>query len=502
VNRFVTAAVAVASTAVLISGCTRQSESKPQLAPPNPDQIAGAPVANGPSGVRPNAPGPTRPIENTGAGDIDMLAGLSIADVEEFWTGAYATPLKGKFTPVNAVFSWDSRYKHGKFCGEDIYGFINAMWCGSDEENCPSAGPPACSPSNDTIGWDRGVLLPDERDIAGDLGVTLVLAHEYGHAITWAMADLLKGDSRDVAFASEQQADCFAGVYMRWVVDGKSKRFTLSNGDGLTKMLIGMIGLRDPLVAQGDPKLSRLYHGSAFERITAFQFGFNQGAAACASIDVKEVRQRRKNLPKDFLSEGSTGEYPISEESVGNAVAVLTKLFSPADPPQLSFEQAPCADAKAVPPASYCPSTNTLNVDMNRLILMGTSLNRGSPLDLGGATSLHGDYTAYAVLVSRFMMAVEKQRGGLSLNNTDAGLRTACLTGVATTKLSEDVTLPDGRSFILTGGDLDEAVTGLLNNGLAASDVNGAYAPSAFARVDAFRTGVLGDEDSCYKRWP
>lgn len=45
-------------------------------------------------------------------------------------------------------------------------------------------------------------------------------------------------------------------------------------------------------------------------------------------------------------------------------------------------------------------------------------------------------------------------------------------------------------------------MAGLLSNGLAASDVNGESVPSGFSRIDAFRTGVLGDQDRCLKRFP
>lgn len=100
------------------------------------------------------------------------------------------------------------------------------------------------------------------------------------------------------------------------------------------------------------------------------------------------------------------------------------------------------------------------------------------------------------------MLAVQKQRGGLSLDNASAGLRTACLTGVATAKLAKGIPLSNGNTVRLTGGDLDEAVAGVLTNGLAASNVNGEFAPSGFARVDAFRSGVLTDEDTCLKQWP
>jgi hypothetical protein len=73
---------------------------------------------------------------------------------------------------------------------------------------------------------------------------------------------------------------------------------------------------------------------------------------------------------------------------------------------------------------------------------------------------------------------------------------------VATTKLSKDVTTPDGNTVALTAGDIDEAISGLLTNGLVASDVNGASVPAGFSRIDAFRVGVLGDAMRCLKRFP
>jgi predicted metalloprotease len=495
-NRLLSAAVAAASTALLITGCAKPHDSKPDSVAPDPSQIAGRPITEGPSGLRPGAPGPTRPIVNTDNGEIDHIAGMSIADIEEFWTAAYGEPLKGKFTPVNSLFSYDLRYKHGTFCGSPTYEDKNAGWCPVDgpAQNCPSDGS-ACSPAENTIGWDRGALLPEQRAAGGDIAVTFILAHEYGHAITWAMADLLKGHSLEETLASEQQADCFAGTYIRWVVDDKSPRFTLNTGEGLTKLLVAMIGSRDPLISASDPNVRRLVHGSAFDRVTAFQMGFNHGASACPGIDPTEIKQRRAKLPKELLEQGQTGEVPITQDSVKLNIDALTKVFSPAEPPTISFDQPSCPDAKPTPPASYCPATNTIAIDMDRLILMGTSLSRGTPLDTKPPV-VFGDATAYSVLMSRYMLAVQKERGGLSLDDTHAGLRTACLTGVASTKLSSR------EEFKLTGGDLDETITGLLTNGLIAANVNGDYAPNAFARAEAFRTGVLGDEDSCYKRWP
>jgi hypothetical protein len=54
---------------------------------------------------------------------------------------------------------------------------------------------------------------------------------------------------------------------------------------------------------------------------------------------------------------------------------------------------------------------------------------------------------------------------------------------------------------VLTAGDLDKVVWGLLTNHLVASDVDGVPVPAGFTRIVAFRLGVGGDESVCYKRF-
>jgi hypothetical protein len=156
-----------------------------------------------------------------------------------------------------------------------------------------------------------------------------------------------------------------------------------------------------------------------------------------------------------------------------------------------------CPDARPSPPASYCPATNTIAVDLPGLQKIGTSHGEDDP-----TTLLSGDNSAYSVLMSRYMLSLQHARGGLDLDSAEAGLRTACLTGVATTMLAQQVNTPDGNTVALTAGDLDEAVSGLLSNGLAASDVNGETVPAGFSRIDAFRNGVLGNQERCLKRFP
>ncbi len=470
--------LAAVGIAAVVTSCSSAVTGRPVSVFEDPFKVGGLEAVDGPTGLRPDAKPPSREVTGTDGGEVDELAAQSVSDLEEFWKFAYPDTFDGELTPVNDLISWDSEDYDGTFCDETTEGLVNAGFCERDN----------------TIGWDRTVLMPSLRDAYGDMAITMVLAHEYGHAIQKAAALNPRGVPTLVA---EQQADCFSGVYLRWVAEGKSPRFTLSTGEGLNNLLAAMISFRDPLLSADEGYSGGDEHGSAFERISAFQFGFTDGTAACAAINLKEIKERRGDLPVDLPSDQS-GELPVTEKSVRSVVDAMNLLFTPKNPPKLSFDAgaaSPCADARPSPPVSYCPSTNTIAVDLGGLKALGT------PTKGYDGPALQGDNSAYSVLTSRYMLALQHERGGVALDTAEAGLRTACLTGVATTALSKTITTPAGDAVALTAGDLDEAVSGLLTNGLAASDVNGETVPAGFSRIDAFRVGVLGDADRCYKRF-
>lgn len=468
--------VAIFAAAALLAGCAAPVAGTAVSVFADPFKVGGIEAVDGPTGLRPDAKPESRTVTGTDGGEIDELAGQSISDLEEFWKFAYPDTFDGEFEAVKDLVSWDSDAWKGTFCDEPTEGLINAGYCEQDN----------------TIGWDRTVLMPALRQANGDMAITMVLAHEYGHAIQKLATLNPKGVP---TLVTEQQADCLAGVYVRWVAEGKSPRFTLSTGDGLNNLLAAMISFRDPVMSQDDYYGSEDEHGSAFERISAFQFGFTDGAAACKAITIKEIRDRRGDLPVELPSDES-GELPVTEGSVRSLVDAMNILFEPKNPPQLSFDPTTaCPDARTSPPTSYCPATNTIVVDLPALQALG------NPVEGEDGVVLQGDNTAYSALMSRYMLAVQHEHGGVLLDNAEAGLRTACLTGVATTKLSTTITTPDGNTVALTAGDIDEAVAGLLTNGLAASDVNGESVPAGFSRIDAFRVGVLGDTERCFTRF-
>src|SRR5947209_2694178 len=148
----------------------------------------------------------------------------------------------------------------------------------------------------------------------------------------------------DPTIVREQQADCFAGVYLFWVAAGKSPRFTLSTADGLDHVLAGIITTRDSVMDADTTNDDE--HGSALDRISAFQMGFINGASACAGINKQEIEQRRGDLPTALRTDNSgdpeTGEVPINEDTLSTLMELLGKIFSPKSPPKLSYQPADC----------------------------------------------------------------------------------------------------------------------------------------------------------------
>ncbi|MDT5349542.1 MAG: hypothetical protein QOH91_2829 [Mycobacterium sp.] len=445
----------------------------------DPFRVGGLPATTGPSGPRSNAPAAVGTVVNTNNGPIDKLSLLSLNDIEDYWKANYSKSLKGTFKPLDKYVSYDSTDRRSPIiCGNETYKMPNAFFT----SRC------------NLIAWDRGEFMAVAQKYFGDMSVNGVLAHEFGHALQY-MAKLVT--RKDPTIVKEQQADCFAGVYMFNVADGKSKRFTISTADGLDHVLAGIITTRDPVMdsdQQNDDE-----HGNALDRVSAFQMGFITGASACAAIDLREIEQRRGDLPKtlrrDSNGDPETGEVPINEDTLSTLMELLGKIFSPKQAPQLSYKPADCPNAKASPPASYCPATNTIVVDLRSL----ASISKVAGMKQHSLPQ--GDDTGLSIVMSRYALAVQHERG-LPMQSPWTALRTACLTGVVHRKMAEPIELPSNKQLLLTAGDLDKAVSGLLTNRLVASDADGATVPAGFTRIAAFRGGVVGNMDACYSRYP
>ena len=143
-RRLVGAVIATCSV-LLLPACTTTLQGKAVSVFDDPFHVAGMPATDGPTGLRSDAHADVRDVEGTDNGKIDKLAANAVSDIEDYWGQVYGDTFNGRFSPVEALISWDANGFDGtSFCGEDTYGIVNAAFCYDD----------------DTIGWDRGELLP------------------------------------------------------------------------------------------------------------------------------------------------------------------------------------------------------------------------------------------------------------------------------------------------------------------------------------------------------
>jgi len=473
-HRAVAPVLVMAVAAGVLAGCTQEIAGVASpLSKLDPDTVAGLPVTDGPSGPRSGVPDASLAVDGADGGVVDQLAVNAIADLQEYWTEQLASDFDARFVPLQRLVSYDSGGAADRLCGSDTAGLVNAFYC----------------PSEDIIAWDRGQLLPTLDETFGPMAVVMVLAHEVGHAVQNRL-ELVDQATPSIVF--EQQADCFTGAFFRHVAEGGAQHFTVSTGDGLADVLASVFALRDPTGGVLDAPRA---HGTAFDRVAAFQFGFRDGPRRCADIDYPEVQQRATELGfEDSGDAAGEGNLEITEANVRLIEQSLRAAFADtgAAPPDLDFGATSCADVESTFPASYCPATSTLSVDLAGLAQIGAAPSSSD----GGI----GDFAAFGVVASRYVLAVQ-DAVGLPLDDELTGLRTACLVGAWAGVLLEtpfgNRNPIDDPPLRISSGDLDEAVSELLGDGLIAADVNGAAVPSAFARVEAFQVGFLEGSAPC-----
>ncbi|MCU1394618.1 MAG: hypothetical protein JWM34_3046, partial [Ilumatobacteraceae bacterium] len=200
----------------------------------------------------------------------DDFLQASLADIQDFWRETYPQVYGAPF--------------------QDLQGGIWASYpgrtdpipdgCPSDpSEQYPAQGNAFYCGQGDYIAYDDADLIPALTKAFGDSAVGVVFAHEFGHAIQQRDGDF-PADTPVVYL--EQQADCFAGAWTAHVARGESSRLTFGDDD-IKAGLSAMVAVKDPMlgedVTQGDA------HGSAFDRVGAFENGFKGGAQACKDME-------------------------------------------------------------------------------------------------------------------------------------------------------------------------------------------------------------------------
>ena len=173
--------------------------------------------------------------------------------------------------------------------------------------------------------------------------------------------------------------------------------------------MAGAIAGRDPVSTFDTLSLDPPSHGTALDRVSAFQTGFDVGADGCAAMDSAEIEQRRGNLPPSLFDPASPqSDITIDEQTLSTLMELLDQIFTPAKPPTLSTTGEGCS-ATQQQPVAYCADSNTIGVDLPTLRQIG------APADESDFVLLQGDNTALSMVTSRYVLALQQEKG-LPLN--------------------------------------------------------------------------------------
>jgi predicted metalloprotease len=400
----------------------------------------------------------------SGPTEVDRIAGNAIADIQKFWTQKFPQTFGGKQYqgPQGGFFSVDPGNPASQIpcvsSPSQIRG--NAFYC----------------PPKDIVAWDRVNLFPQLKDKFGPFLIAMVLAHEWGHVI-----QAKSGVDPGRTIVRETQADCYAGAWTRWALRGLAPHFQIQRKE-LDDALSGYLLFRDPL---GSSASDSQAHGNGFDRISAFQEGFEQDVTHCKGFDETrkfteiaftqpEDESRGGNLPFD----GSRGALAVGRGDLDQTWPELFsqrfgKTFDKPKPEVVqSGQDASCDGQQAKHGVLYCAGNNTLILDHDGLKSVSDRLD-GS------------DYAPMTLVGIGYAESVAKQ-GGLGIDGADGLRRAICLDGAYTRVVVDRPATAD--VVTLSPGDLDEAMQALLfYAGL--EDFFGSRGLFGFDRVQAYRQG-------------
>ena len=337
---------------------------------------------------------------------------------------------------------------------------------------------------------DTGLLAELAREY-GAATIGTVLAHEFSHAIQLRNGGL---DQALPTISTEQQADCFAGAWTGRAARGEAPTIQFSDGD-VRAGLIAMTKVADPV---GIDQFVPGGHGSAFDRVGAFQVGFNDGPGRCAELlDDPLPLVPNEFTTSDFESGGNAAFGYGENDLVGFLPEDLNRYWDEeldiAGLDRLSVVVVRSADDVACDDlrgdldqgTAWCASTNEV------------LFNEPVALDLYQAL---GDFSVGYALGTAWSEAVQEALGS-DLTGEARALLNDCLTGGwVKTVTPIDFALPQPRlatrdSVSISAGDLDEAIQTVLRFGDAGVDDN--VSGNAFEKINSFRTGVLEGTDAC-----
>ena len=429
--------------------------------------------------------GGTDASPNKGKGYEAILA-IAIKDIQDYWAKQFPLLYGGQYQriPDNRIFAAHPGIKLPKCQGQKLTykdAKDNAFYCFK----------------SNFVAYDDVSLFPRIFRDFGALAVPLVLAHEWGHAIQ----DRADNANQQTVY-KELQADCFAGSWVRRVAGGQAKGIKLRGGS-LDRALAAMLQFRDPT---GSSKEDASAHGSGFDRVTAFQQGYDDGAKQCATyFDTPPVVVE---IPFTSAAEAASGGNVPANQVVPASVELLNSFYSQVEPlfQKQSIDKVHTYDSSgpkaklpvcggSTPPRSelknrvfYCLDDKYFAFDSGYLQHIYDDIG-----DFGVTTLLANPFATYVQTLQNFP--------GASNNSDNAVLGADCYTGgFAAALYNQQLSSATvGGVVTFSPGDLDKTVQAFIDysaaRGLSKNlDVT-------FGRLRAFRDGFFNGYGVCKAKY-
>ncbi len=420
----------------------------------------------------------------------DGFLTAAFGDIQSFWAEAYPATYGSDFEPLSGgIFAaYPGRTSPIPGCGKDVSTYQDVQM-----------GTAFYCIAGDFMAYDDADGgLPALVDSLGKEAVAVVLAHEFGHAI-----QARAGEWDNPGVLKEQQADCFAGAWTAHVAAGGSDLIRFDDSD-VRAGIVAMIQVRDPIEGEGlnDPRA----HGTGFDRVGAFQDGFEGGPERCKPFFTEGRLDHLIDIPFD-RNDVNAGNLPLvdpaPDATVGpqdivtlipgsldffwtalaeaNNVPFTAPSFSPY-PGEGPYPTCPSIDASKYPHGVvFCKDDNTIYWDQD----FALSLSQDP---------LTGDMSVGYMFSNAYSDAIQTALHS-SRSGEPRALFNDCLTGAWVGFIVPPIPQDREDQLVLSAGDLDEAVITAvaLSDESTDTDVNG----TAFQKIASFRTGVLGGLNVC-----
>jgi predicted metalloprotease len=184
----------------------------------------------------------------------DRLAASVVKELNVYWSGEFSD-LGRRYVRLPHLYAYSSRTRDA--CGWTV--LYNASYCELDH----------------SISFDRRLLAAVARH--GEFAAATILAHEFGHYVQHRLGWLAWAQKRHYWMGTELQADCYAGMFLRYANDAA----LLKPGDLQAAMqLMLSVGENMP-VKPTTPGA----HGTSQQRLHWFTNGYTTGdLTTCDSV--------------------------------------------------------------------------------------------------------------------------------------------------------------------------------------------------------------------------